>query len=258
LGTLTVTEDATHVVRITLEVPGVESVERVVDVRAMPLDGRTVTLALSACELLRSLWPPDHPPPPAPPAVVEKPPEVHVEVPVVVEPPPPASFDAEIVARADGFLTGLTLLGADARIVGWPRRPLALAFHAGGRASLPLQGPDGSVRCTAFSAGLDLRWALFAPAAPVGLELFLGGDVAGLYVAGLAQGAATGHSAWFVTATAALGLDFLVRLAHELWLTFEVQATAVPRGVTITDGGQPISGLTGFGFGGGLGLRRGL
>lgn len=256
LGTLTVSEDAPHVFLIALEVPGAEAVQRSVDLRAMPADGRTVTLALSACELLRSLWPGDVRPPEPPVATVA----TMVVLPGVptAAVPPPSLLDAELAARADGFFAGLTLLGAEARLLGWVRRPLGLAAHLGARASLPLHGVDGTVQCSAFSAGADARWAFFAPDSRVGLELMLGFDVIALYVDGSAQGMARAQRGWLAAVTASLGLHLVIRLAEALWLTAELQGVGAPRGVDITDGGQRIGGLAGFGFGGGAGLRFGL
>jgi hypothetical protein len=230
-------------------------VERDVDLANIPKDGRPLTLALAADELLRASWAElalSNPPPPTVPV----PPAVKEAVEAAVRPPssrPHGAFGA--MAVIEHYSGGQTLYGADVQGQLWVTRRLSAGVRLGLRSAFSASAPDGDVGATAFVAGLEAAVTATPPAWSWGVDAVARFDLERVSYVAVAD---AGNKASGSAASAFLvgaGARVFWTVAKPLSLVAEVLADVPIRPVQATDSGDAVVGLVGVGVQAALGAR---
>jgi hypothetical protein len=237
-----------------------KQVSRDVALAGIPPDGRPLTIALAADELLRASWAElalRTAPPPARPV-----PEA-VALTVRESVPPPAASAARTVQLGVGlaweqYANGLSLYGVDARLGAWIVPRVELALQLGLRSGPSASAANGTVQPSAWSVGasglvtltpLESRWGLDAVAMLAVERLTLTpSPTAG------STGSEQSDFAWL----AGLGAQGCFRILPALSLGAEVLALLPLRGVDAEDAGARFVGLSGPGWAAQLGVFSAL
>jgi len=232
-----------------------KQVSRDVVLHGVPLDGRPLTVAIAADELLRASWaelalrtagPPTRP---VPSEVTET-----VRDAISLSPKPAGLVEIGVALTWQQYTRGLVLYGAEARAALRVTNRLRLGAQFGVSRGVPLSSVDGSVDSTSWSltaAGLcaitpaENRWHVDA-----------------VFFTALEELALLPTPSAGARASEQSGYAFLVGAGPQTRFTirpgFELAATAlaiVPlRGVDATDGGRQFAGLSGLGWEGQLGF----
>ena len=223
-----------------------KSVQRDVALEGVPSDGRALTVALAADELLRASWAElairTAPPPraPVPPEVRDT---VRDALPSVSEARPPRfAFGAD--AAVEAFAAGTTLLGADVVADVWIVPRVRLGGRVGLRSGLVVHAADGDVSTSALLFGLGAAVTLTPPALRVGLDATLRAGVIRVSFAATPSGASTGQSLADFAVVGDAGVAFWVRLARNLRASAEVAAVLPLRPIDATDSGAAVGGIS--------------
>jgi hypothetical protein len=236
-----------------------KSVQRDVELASVPPDGRALTVALAADELLRASWAElamrAAPPPRAP-----VPPEVTAAVRDALPaaspgPRRPPRFAFGAGAAVDTFAAGTTLLGADVLADVWIVPRLRVSARLGLRSGLVVHAADGDVSTTALVFALGAAVTLTPPALRFGLDATLGAGAIRASFAATPAAPATAQTLTDVAVVGDAGLAFWFRLAPRLRAYVDVAAAAPLRPIEATDGGLVIAGISGPGFSSALALR---
>ncbi len=230
-----------------------KSVRRDVALDTVPPDGRPLTIALAADELLRASWAElalRTAPPPARPVPVE----IRRSVDASLGRPttPRAALGAAFAV--DAFGAGTTLLGADADARLWVVPRLALDARIGLRGAATLHAPDGDVAAQAFAGKLGAALTLTPPTLRAGLDLQAHLALLAVQYSGTALAGATGYSRGDVAVLLDGGLGGWLRLGSDLRLVAEAEAALPLHPVRITDGAAYIGGIADAGLAASLGL----
>ncbi len=248
---ITVVGDATATVRI-VDAVTKKTVERPVDVSALPPDGRALPIAISADELLRASWAEINLASSETPRTEEVPKVVRESV---KPPPPPPAFARrnEIGLRfAPAFYGGgQSELGAAlyyARdFVPW----LGGELWGYGREGVAAHAPDGSIRAHAGGGGLSLT-AHALRTGPLRLGPRLGAEIGYVLFEGEGTSGATASRFGGVTCFGMLGLASSVEVSP-VRLSLALSALAPFRTAKALDGAAVATAASGAGFSGGLG-----
>lgn len=233
-----------------------KSVQRDVDLASVPSDGRPLTVALAADELLRASWAElavrDAPPParPVPPEVRDV---VRDAIPSASERPPRFAFGA--AAAIDAFTAGTTLLGADVLVDVWLVSRLRVGARFGLRSGLVVHASDGDVSTSAFVAELGAAVTLTPPALRFGLDASVRAGILRASFDATPAGSATARSLADVAAIGDAGVVVWARLSPGLRASADVAAVLPLRPIEATDGPTVIGGISGVGIASSLALR---
>lgn len=236
-------------------------VARTLSLAGVPADARGLSIALAVEELLHASWieaalaPPPAPAPlpvptPVPPVVVAS-----NAVETARLPRSPVAFVA-VVAAADHATGGLTGIGGDVRLA-WGGRA-TLGVQAGARASPDTASTHGSVRPQELLVGLAGAYALVPRERRWGAELVVRVDAVDVQLSGVAGPGAQASSGAALGAVASGGVGGWMGLGRMWRLVAEGTAGAPLHGVTASDDGQTVTGLTGVTFGVAVGVAAGL
>jgi hypothetical protein len=236
-----------------------KQVRRDVALSSVPADGRPLTVALAADELLRASWaelalrsaPPSSRP--VPPQVVEA---VHDALPAAPRARPSVQLGVGFVWEQ--YARGMTLYGADARLGGWLTRRLELAMQLGLRTAPTTATADGTVQPTAWSASAVALFTFTPPESQWGLDAVASFGVERLTFVPTPLGAATGSQQSGYALLASLGPQGWFAIVPALRIGAEVLAIAPLRGVEAADAGTPFVGANGLGWTMQLGLWSAL
>jgi hypothetical protein len=244
-----------------------KKVTREVDLRTIPDDGRPLTLALAADELLRASWAElvlrDAPPPQAP-----IPPEVHeaIERTATHPPPPPKDvvrpaprFELAGAIAAEHFAGGLDALGVDAALGAWVLPRLGITGRIGLRGVRTVTTQVGDVHATAVMFGLGPALALMPRDARGNLSLF--GRALAAYARFSSDPSSAGTLARQdsgVAVYAAAGLAGSLGLTRGLALSAEFGAGAPVHSVRALEGTHDVTALDGLLLFGSLGIGGGF
>ena len=232
-----------------------KSVSRDVGLEGVPEDGRALTVAVAADELLRASWAElalRSAPPPRRAVPIEVREVVRDAITVTDSRPPRFAFGA--AAALDAFTAGTTLLGADVLADVWIIPRLRITGRFGLRSGLAAHTLDGDVSTNAIIAKLGGAVTVTQPASRLGLDLALRvGIIRASFVATPSSGA-TGNSLADVAVVADAGVVGWLRLASNLRIALDVAASLPLRPVTATDGNVEIAGISGGGVASSMGL----
>jgi hypothetical protein len=229
-------------------------VDREVDLASVPADGRPLTLAVAADELLRASWAElalaSAPPPSAP-----VPPEVDESLTRDLVRParsaPMAGFAA--TAAIEHWDGGATLYGADLQVTVWLASRLSVELRLGLRDSLTASAPDGEVHATAWVAGAGAALQL-TPWRRAGVEGVARFDIERLSYLAVPNPEARGSADVGIALVVGAGAEAWVDLGGPVRMAIEGLATAPVRSVRAQDAGRDVSSIAGIGFAGGLGV----
>lgn len=235
-------------------------VSRDVSLAAIPRDGRPLTVALAADELLRASWAElalKTAPPPARPVPVQVTRAVRDAL-----PPPPAFASMPSARRLqlgvgfawEHFAHGTTLYGADARLGARLTRRLEAAVRFGLRTGPSAAASDGAVHPSAWSAGLVAVVTLTPPEERWGVDAEGRADFERVTFVPTPRGAATGATQTDDALLTSLGPQGWFAVLPALRIGAEVLAVLPLRGVDATDAGTLVSGVAGLGWTAQVGL----
>ena len=232
-------------------------VSRDVDLASVPQDGRSLTLALVADELLRASWAEialRHAPPPAqpvPPAVRDA---------VVEDLPGPASRGGltarwEAVAEAEAWAGSLDLYGLDVRVAIASASGLDATARVGVREAPPVAAADGKIHPSAVLGGVGVSFHAVPRGRRYGMDAIARVDAIRIAYDATPGAGASGGSRSDVTLLLGAGVDGWVALGASAALLAEVLIDTPTRPVAAYDGTRSVVAASGAGVEGGLGIR---
>ncbi len=232
-------------------------VSRDVDLGAVPEDGRPLTLALVADELLRASWAEialRHAPPPARPVPATVRDAVREDV---AAPDGPGGTTArwEAVAAAEAWAGSLGLFGVDVRA------GIATAWGLAGTARLGIregptsQGPDGQIHPSAVLGGVGVSLRAVPQGSRLGMDAIARIDVIHLTYDATPNAGAGGRAKSDATLLVGAGVDGWIALGASAALLAEVLVDTPTRPVAANDAGRSVVAASGAGIEGGLGVR---
>jgi hypothetical protein len=235
-------------------------VAREIDLTDVPADGRPLTVALAADELLRASWAeinlPDAPAPTRPvPAEVAR--AVAIDKTAGSKPEPPRVFAVGVAAAAEHFGTGFDQMGADVRSSALFGRRFGAEASAGLRSAFARDAPDGRVRGSAvkLSAG---PFARLLSVDRVSLDLVVRVEASFFRAAGDPHAGARAYEASGTAVYVASGPVLGFELVPPLVLLAGLGIGFPLRGLTVVDGDQRVGGMSGVVLGSTLGLGAAL
>jgi hypothetical protein len=228
-------------------------VSRDVDLGGVPVDGRSLTLAVVADELLRASWaelalstapPPARPVPPAIRDTVEQ---------DVSAPTRGLTTRLEALAEIETWAGALTLYGLDLRLA-LASGGLGVALRLGARGAPASSGPDGQVQTTVVLGGAGVSFRA-TPWSRYGIDAIARADVARVAFGVSSNPGASGAPMAETTVLVGAGVDGWATLGRTAQLVGEVLVSTPLRAVAAQDGGRSIVALSGAGVEGGAGIR---
>jgi len=232
-------------------------VSRDVDLGPVPEDGRPLTVALVADELLRASWAElalKHAPSPAQPV----PPGVRDAVrDEVAGPGSPSGTLArwEAVAEAEAWAGSLGLYGADVRFSVDAAWGLAATARVGVRDAPAAQAADGRIHPSAVLGGVGLSLRAVPRGSRYGMDAVARVDFVHVTYDATPDASATGTSRSDTTLLVAAGVDGWVALGASTALLAEVLIDTPTRPIAADDSGRSVVALSGAGVEGGVGVR---
>jgi hypothetical protein len=238
---------------------------REVDLAAVPADGRALTLAAAAEELLRATWaelalttapPPAAPVPHSVETLVEdaRPPRRAPVEPAAEPTALPAPWVGVTTMAAFEFSSGGILYGGDVRVTAPVGRRFAGVARAGFREAPVTSSRDGYLYTSVILAGLGGSFRTTPPGARYALDVLARVDAGRVSYAPVANPTAigSGGTGWAVLASG--GLDAWVALGTAVRFVCELLVEVPVRPVHATDAGRPITSVAGVGAATGVGL----
>lgn len=230
-------------------------VSRDVPLGGIPADGRPLTIALAADELLRASWA-ELTLRTAPPPSLPVPEPVTVTLRESLPRAPPSSHLAQLGVGFvwEQYARGLALYGADARLGFWVARRVELAAQLGLRTGPAVSAADGTAQPSAWSVGaaglvtltpIESRWGLDA-VGTLGLERLTLVPTPAAGASGSAQSA--------IAVVGGLGAQGSFAIVPALRVGLQALALLPLRGVEGQDTGARFVGLDGAGWAAQLGV----
>lgn len=225
---------------------------RDVDLSRVPEDGRALSLALAADELLRASWlelalrrrrAPKRSPPPEVTRAVEG---------DLAQARHPSSR-ASLYANLERFSVGHTQLGVDAALRWMLVQRLHLELALGAREALAKSATHGRVRASAILVGTSLQPVLIETP---DFELLPCAGVVVTWTRFRGEAGEGGRDAAFsgLAVVARGGLSAALRVAAPIWLDLGASAGAALRALVATDDQRRVTGLSGFQLGTRVGI----
>ena len=229
---------------------------------AVPPDGRALTLALAAEELLRASWAElaltTAPPPPAPvPLAVTRIVEEARPAPgerTALTPEPPSPWVAFSTMAAFEVGAGGILYGGDVRVAIPAGQRIAAVARVGFREGPVTSGPDGHVYTWLVLGGLGGVVRTTPQSSRYALDVLGRVDLGSVNYVPVPNAGATGHSRSALTGLASAGLDAWVALATSVRFVTELLVEVPLRPVRANDAEQRVTGVDGVGGAVGVGL----
>jgi hypothetical protein len=218
-------------------------VSRDVDLGPIPEDGRPLTVALVADELLRASWA-----------------EIALKhAPAPAQPVPPGVRDAvreDVAGPAPPPWAGsLGLYGADVRFAVDAAWGLAATARVGIREAPAAQAADGRIHPSAVLGGVGLSLRAVPRGSRYGMDAVARVDVVHVTYDATPNASAAGASRSDSTLLVGAGVDGWVALGASTALVAEILIDAPTRPVAADDAGRSVVALSGAGVEGGVGLR---
>ena len=235
-ATATVDWPETGALTLTVSVPSGRStrqLSRTLDLGSVPPDGYAVTIGSSLGELLR---------------------EARRELPGLkaVEPELAPTWGLGVALSGEAFSGGQTHGGADVFLRRRFAARFALELEAGVRFGLPTEAPNGTINALSIAGGLHGLFDLLQ-LGRLAIAAIAGARLGWVRFEGTARTPATGTSNTGWLSTLRAGAE--VRWATRPVIFFLRLTAGVPvAGVIATDGGQRVTGTSGFEGGASLGV----
>jgi hypothetical protein len=232
-------------------------VSRDVDLAAVPEDGRSLTVALVADELLRASWAEialRHAPPPAQPV----PPGVREAVQEDVPGTSSAGgivLRGEAVAEAEAWAGSLSLFGVDVRVAMAAASGFAATARIGVREGPTLSSADGHIEASALLGGIGLSFRTVPPWHHYGIDAIARVDAARIAYGAIPNAGASGGPQSDTTVLVGAGVDGWVAMGGSVSLLAEILVDTPIRPVAADDGGRSVVAASGAGVEGGAGIR---
>lgn len=216
---------------------------RDLDLASFPEDGRALALAVASDELLRASWMElalaDAPAPPRPPPV-----QVTRVVEREVDRARPSRTTLVLRGVTEAWGGGETHFGGDLALSHGLAEQVSLSLWVGARRGLSRKGQHGSVRGSALAGGLAIGWHPSAGALRPSLSLGLRAAQVFFEARADAGGYARDDGGIAIVPTLSAGFDW--RLAGPFMLQLSLGGGLPVRGVAALDGGERVTGTTGF------------
>jgi hypothetical protein len=229
-------------------------VSRDVDLSSVPPDGRSLTLAVVADELLRASWA-ELALASAPPPAQSVPPAVKDAIEEELAPKRGFTTRLEALAELEAWAGSLALYGADLRLAVVTASGLSATVRVGGRGAPSAAGADGKVQTTAILGGLGLTFRAVPARSRLGFDAVARVDVVRIEYAAVANPGATGVALADTTVVVGAGFDSSVAVTSSAQLVAEVLVDAPLRAVAAQDGSRSVVAVSGIGVEGGAGVR---
>ncbi len=233
-------------------------VARDLDLAGVPEDGRSLMLAVVADELLRASWVEltlagaPAPTMPVPLAVTETLQQGLAGGSPVSGPGRGPAIEAMVAV--EHWAGSGSLVGADVRIMVAGASRFGAGLRFGARGAPAAAAPDGQVHATAVLGGASASFRATPAVSRYGVDAIVRLDVARIsYIATPNPGASAFAQAQ-TTVLAGAGMDGWVALGSATRLVGEVLVNAPLRPVVADDGGRQVTGVSGAGVEGGLGI----
>jgi len=229
-------------------------VSRDLDLAGVPADGRALTLAVVADELLRASWAElalataAAPAMPVPDAVRDT-----VEQGLAADSRAPTS-GVEAMAAIEHWAGSATLYGADLRVALGTASRFGAAVRFGARAAATALAADGQVHTTALLGGLSASFRATPAARGYGLDAVARVDLARIFYVAVPNPGAGGAAQAATTALVGAGLDGWFRLGSSARVLAEILVNTPLPPVVAEDGGRQEIAVSGAGVEGGLGV----
>ncbi|HLK39799.1 MAG TPA: hypothetical protein VKU41_23745 [Polyangiaceae bacterium] len=229
-------------------------VDREVDLGAVPRDGRPLTLAVAAAELLRASWA-ELALVGAPRTADEVPPAVEEAISRDLATPRRSSPSAGIgVSGAlEHFGSGATLYGADVRGAAGFGPRFAAVFRLGLRAAPTAGAPDGEVHSSAWLAGAGAAVRI-TPWRTGGVDAVARFDVERVSYVAVPAPQARGAAETGTALLAGAGAQGWIEVGPSLRLVLDASLELPFQPVRAQDAGRDVTSVSGIGVAGGLGL----
>jgi hypothetical protein len=232
-------------------------VSRDVDLSSVPPDGRSLTLAVVADELLRASW--------AELALASSPPPTR-PVPAAIRETLKEGLVArrrfttrlEALAELETWAGSLTLYGVDLRVAFASESGLGATARIGARGAPGATGPDGQVQATALLGGVGVTLRAVPSGSPVELDAIARVDAVRIAYTAVANAGATSAGLADTTVLIGAGFDAAVPLSASTQIVAEALVDAPLRAVAAVDGGRSVVAASGIGVEGGAGVRVGF
>ncbi|MCL2447375.1 MAG: hypothetical protein FWD17_00355 [Polyangiaceae bacterium] len=233
---------------------------RSVDLAGVPPDGRALTLAAAADELLRATWAElALTTAPAPAAAVPRAVETMVEE--VREgpkrraaPAAPAPWVGFTTMAALEMGTGGILYGGDVRVSVPAGQRFSGVARFGVREAPEVSGPDGSVHTSVILAGLGATLRTTSPRVRFALDVIGRVDAAFASYVGVANQGSVGKSRGGLGVIASGGVDAWVPLGAAVRFASELLLEVPMRPIRVFDAGRQVTAIAGVGCALGVGL----
>jgi len=234
-------------------------VSREVSLGGVPPDGRPLTIALAADELLRASWAElalSSAPPPPRPVPVEVTRTVRESVaPMVVQAASQPRVLIGVDAAFEHFASGASLYGPDARFAAWLVPRLAATLHLGLRSGAVIDATHGDVQPEAWLAGVGAQLTVTPPELlRWGIDAVARFDVEHVSFTPTPFASAVGTTGSDFALVAGLGAQAWLRVFPTLRVGAQVVALLPLRSVVPTDANVDIAGVSGSGIGATLGV----
>ena len=235
---------------------------RDVDLTAVPADGRALTLAAAADELLRATWAElalaTAPPPAAPvPRGVESLVEEARTVPSRAATPPPVPLAGWVgfeTMAAFEIGAGGILYGGDVRLSVPAGQRFSGLARAGVREAPVAEGTDGRVHTSLVLAGLGASFRTTPTGGRYALDVVARGDVARVSYVAVPNPGATGQAQTGTAVLVSGGVDAWVALGSAVRFTCELLGEVPVRPVRAEDAGRQVTAIAGVGAAAGVGI----
>jgi hypothetical protein len=232
---------------------------RDVDLTAVPVDGRALTLAAAAEELLRATWaelalttapPPAAPVPQGVEALVV---EAHA-APAAPAPSAPTPWVSFMTMAAFEIGSGGILYGADLRATVPAGHRLAGVVRAGLREAPVVPGDDGKVHASVILGGLGASFRTTPSGSQYALDVLARVDVERVSYVAVPDANSLSNPQTGIAVVAAGGLDAWVALGTSVRFACELLVDVPVRPVRAKDGDKVVTGVSGVGLATGVGL----
>ncbi len=228
-------------------------VARDVDLSTIPTDGRALTIALAADELLRASWAELALASATPVASVPPPVQAIVDDsmrPALSKRAAPVGSIGVAIA-SEFFGGGQTQWGADARGAWFVTPRFSTTLRLGLRSAVAHSAPDGEVRASSILGGVGGSY-LIAYGRKVGVDAFARLDGMSVSYVGTARTSSTAFSGSALTLLLTGGGDVWWSIVPAFRLTAGLGALAPLRPIRATDGGATVVAVSGIGLAGDL------
>lgn len=223
------------------------TVERSFDLSAVPPEGRSLTLGLTANALLSMLWtgPPKPPKVETAPPMVEKPRQRDPRPDSLTPSPASRRFAASVLANVTGYASGASLWGPQLHLRRIEGRWLP-GVYGGTRRANALRSTHGRVAFQDAHFGIELGWLATRDEHRLAV-VFLGGlEGSWVSVAGESFEGSTAQRGFGIAALAYAGLEASIPVGEAARLMLRTGGGHALRAVRASDSGESLGGVRGL------------